>query len=189
VEDRLISTTFSEWTANLGLTESVIRIFENVRDIPYMVIPELIHPEKGPVGMLRLGKGSCSPKHFLIAMMFKKLGIQVKDVICPFSWDDPAIDYPLKLRKLAGEVPIDHHLACRAYISGRWVLVDATWDPPLRMVGFPVNEEWDGVSDTICAVEPLTEEVCDTVRLTESEISLRDRFYDELNEWLEDVRG
>jgi hypothetical protein len=35
------------------------------------------------------------------------------------------------------------------------VLVDATWDPPLAKAGFPVNMDWDGYSDTECAVKPL----------------------------------
>ena len=193
MENRLIYTTFNKWTENLGLTESMINIFENVRNNPYMVIPELNNPKSGPVGLLRRGKGSCSPKHFLIAIMFKKLGIPVKYVTCPFSWDDPAIDYPLKLRKLAVKVPICYHLACKACIRGRWVLVDATWDPPLKKVGFPVNEKWDGISDTICAVKPLAETVHDTVEswtvwFSEREILLRNRFHSELNKWLEEVR-
>jgi hypothetical protein len=33
--------------------------------------------------------------------------------------------------------------------------VDATWDRPLKRAGFPVNEHWDGRSDTKCAVKPL----------------------------------
>jgi hypothetical protein len=40
-------------------------------------------------------------------------------------------------------------------IGCRWVLVDATWDSPLKKAGFPVNEHWDGISDTMCAVLPL----------------------------------
>jgi adenylate kinase family enzyme len=33
--------------------------------------------------------------------------------------------------------------------------VDATWDSPLSNAGFPVNDHWDGYSETRCAVKPL----------------------------------
>ena len=46
-------------------------------------------------------------------------------------------------------------MACRVRINHRWVLVDATWDRRLKRAGFPVNEHWDGQSDTLCAVKPL----------------------------------
>jgi hypothetical protein len=38
------------------------------------------------------------------------------------------------------------------------VLVDATLDPPLKKLGLPVNEDWDGFSDTILPMTPCGEE-------------------------------
>jgi hypothetical protein len=56
--------------------------------------------------------------------------------------------------KLVNEMPMGYHLACKAYINEKWVLVDATWDLPLKRLGFPLNESWDGVSNTLNAVKP-----------------------------------
>jgi hypothetical protein len=104
--------------------------------------------------------------------------------------------------KLADGMPNGYHLACKAYINGGWILVDATWDLPLKKLGFPVNESWDGVSDTLNAVKPEQEiihendgERLEYIRkrgwrlLTEKEKALSLRFFDELNEWLQGARG
>jgi hypothetical protein len=77
----------------------------------------------------------------------------------PFLWNDPGLHYPPELRALASAMPVTHHLACRVRINDRWILVDATWDRPLAIGGFPVNEHWDGRSDTLCAVKPLRSSV------------------------------
>jgi hypothetical protein len=53
-------------------------------------------------------------------------------------------------------LPVAYHLACRVQLGCRWILVDATWDPPLAKAGFPVNDYWDGCAETRCAVKPLT---------------------------------
>jgi hypothetical protein len=60
-----------------------------------------------------------------------------------------------ELRKQAVRLLIAYHLACRVQIGCRWILVDATWDCPLGRAGFPVNDHWDGYSETRCAVKPL----------------------------------
>jgi hypothetical protein len=108
-----------------------------------------------PEQILSQGKGYCGPKHYLLAAMYRKLGLEVVFATFPFLWNDPDLRYPQDLRVLAAAVPVAYHLACRVRIKGRWVLVDATWDPPLANGGFPINEHWDGYSETRCAVKPL----------------------------------
>jgi hypothetical protein len=76
-----------------------------------------------------------------------------------FSWNDPDICYPPSLRKLVEKLPVAYHLACRVQVGCRWILVDATWDLPLAKAGFPVNDHWDGYSETRCAVKPLKHQV------------------------------
>jgi len=112
-------------------------------------------PVAAPEQMLNLGKGYCAPKHYLLAEMYRRLGYKVVYATFPFLWNDPDLAYPHKLRQLAAGLPVAHHLACRVRIDFRWVLVDATWDPPLAIGGFPVNMHWDGHSDTLCAVKSL----------------------------------
>ncbi len=93
---------------------------------------------------------------------------------------------------LAEELPINYHLACRVYIDGRFVLVDATLDTALKRLGLPVNTEWDGISDTRLPINPCGEEqiyhpseAC-LMQAQYDEKSLV--FYNALNSWLDDAR-
>jgi len=151
----LVHRTFLEWTSGLDPLQSRVSIFEHVRDIPYSLSVLMNDPKTAAEQILTYGKGYCAPKHYLLAEMFRKLGLEVVFAIFPFLWNDPDIRYPPELRGLATGLPVAHHMACRVRINNRWVLVDATWDLPLARVGFPVNEHWDGYVDTRCAVKPL----------------------------------
>ena len=71
----IVDIKFKEWTEGLNSTESRINIFEKVRDIPYFIDPTLWDFDEGPSKMLRLGKGSCTPKHYLLGRMFQKMGL------------------------------------------------------------------------------------------------------------------
>jgi hypothetical protein len=133
----------------------MISVFEHIRDIPYSLEVPMTDPVTAPEEMLRLGRGYCGPKHFLLSEMYKKMGLGVVFATIAFLWNDPDLHYPPELRALAARLPVAHHLACRVQIGYRWVLVDATWDQPLKKGGFPVNENWDGYSETRCAVKPL----------------------------------
>ena len=151
----LVDKKFREWTAGHKGKNVVISVFEHIRDIPYSLEVPMTDPDTAPEQILLLGKGYCGPKHYLMAEMYRRLGYEVVYATFPFLWNDPDLLYPPALRQLATGLPVAHHLACRVRIDDRWVLVDATWDPPLVWGGFPVNEHWDGRADTICAVKPL----------------------------------
>jgi len=151
----LVNKAFEEWTHGLDLRESRISIFEHIRDIPYSLIVPMTDPKTAPERILSIGKGNCGPKHYLLAAMYRKLGLDVVYATFPFLWNDPAIHYPPELRQLADGMPVAYHLACRVRLNGRWVLVDATWDRSLAKGGFPVNEHWDGLAEMKCAVNPL----------------------------------
>jgi hypothetical protein len=88
-----------------------IIIFNQIRDIPYSVIPEINNPVDGPQGLLKRMKGSCMPKHFLLGRMFEMLRIPFQYVSHPFSWNLKPVAYPMELRKLAEVVPTGYHLA------------------------------------------------------------------------------
>ena len=151
----LVNTTFLEWTHGLDSCQSLISVFKNIRDIPYSLAFPMTDPRTAPERILELGRGSCGPKHYLLAEMFRRLGFKVIYATIPFLWNDPDTQYPPEIRQLAASLPVVHHLTCRVQINGCWVLVDATWDLALKRVGFPVNEHWDGKSETRCAVKPL----------------------------------
>ncbi len=157
-----ISEKFNLWTKGLGELESRIAVFNHIRDIPYALVPEIPDLKEWACSILDNDKGSCSPKHILLGLMFEKLGIKVKYGVYPFSWDDPGVKYPQELRKLSKIIPQGYHCAVKALIDGRWVLVDATWDLFVGKLGFPVNLDWDGLSGTLNAVNALDEILFDT---------------------------
>ena len=107
---RLVEQKFREWTQDKNAVEARVSIYQRIRDIPYALIPELVDAERY-VEILKLGKGSCTPKHFLLCDMYQRLGMLVLYVVYPFRWDDVEIDYPPRLRRLAEELPTSHHLA------------------------------------------------------------------------------
>ena len=189
----IVEQSFAEWTAGRNQQEARISIYENIRDIPYAIIPELNNPVNYPQ-ILNLGRGSCTPKHLLLADMFGRLGITVLLVIYPFRWEDVAADFPPEIRAFMQIHPRDYHMACMAELEGRLVRVDATIDAPLEKIGLPVNCNWDGFSDTLPAVEPEGEEeffhpseASFISSTTTDEAHLE--FFARLNAWLDEVRG
>lgn len=151
----IVNTAFAEWTDGLDTRESMISIFSHIRDIPYFLMAPASDHATSAEQLLITGKGSCGPKHYLLVEMFRKLNLSVVFATIAFSWNDPDLLYPPRLREMAARLPIAHHLACRVQVGCRWILVDATWDRPLSKAGFPVNDHWDGYSETRCAVKPL----------------------------------
>ena len=192
--DSFLEETFRQWTAGKDAIQSRISVYEHVRDIPYAVIPELIGPDNF-ADILTLGRGSCTPKHFLLCNMFHRLGLTVLFAVYPFHWGEPReimVGELEPLRKMAEMLPASHHLACRVDIDDKLVLVDATLDPSLAKAGLVVNHEWDGFSDTLLPMTPCGEEQL----YHPSEAYLMEarsgrqwlEFYAELNNCLEQVR-
>jgi transglutaminase-like putative cysteine protease len=201
MERDIVVETLGEWTKGLGPEESRIAVFSRIRDMPYEIIAELRDPYEGPAKTIKAGRGSCIPKHFLLGAMFELLDTPVQFVTYTFYWDDPDIAFPRDLRELAKRAPLEYHLAIKAHIDRRWVLVDATWDLPLKKAGYPVNESWDGISDTINAVKPLQEIVHASAverddytsrikgAFTEEETAAMEAFFAALNSWCRQLRG
>ena len=198
--EEIILQQFKSWTAGLSPKDARRSVFSHIRDIPYAIIPELRDPVRGPEGILRLNKGSCQPKHYLLFTLFNKLNLPVKLVTYSFKWADSAVRYPDELKKLIPQLPTTYHLACKACIENKWVLIDATYDLALKKVNFPVNEDWDGLSDTQNAVTPIEEiihanaeervsfESSKRALYTVKDKELYAEFIDKFNSWLEIVR-
>lgn len=189
---------FKEWTGRSG--DKAVNIFDAVRDIPFAVEPEQYSRENGPAEMININMGFCVPKHYLLGAMFRELGIDIKYCVCPFRWADLAMLSP-EIRKAAKALPVTQHLMCKAFVGRKWITVDATWDAPLAVAGFPVNSPWDGKTDTINAVKPIEEfalstdiecakflkDKMDAYTLPEK-LALA-RFSVDLNKWLGGVRA
>ncbi len=196
----IILDKFNEWTNGKNETEARIAIYNQIRDIPYAIIPELRDPTEGPSGLLKMCQGSCVPKHFLLGMLFEKLGIKIKYATYLFSWDDPEVKYPPELRKIVKTLPTGTHLACKAYINNRWILVDATFDIKLKRAGFPVTNKWDGISNTKNAVKYTREVVHETIEdrvkfaaeqrksWTDEQVKAYEKFPAVFNAWLVSLR-
>ena len=196
----IIEEKFDEWTQDLCQEEACIKIFENIRDIPYSVVPDFFSLDRGPVGMLEENKGFCVPKHYLLGMMYDRLGIPVRYHTYSFKWREIDVDYPENVRELAQKITLTYHMACNAFIEGEWVFIDATWDSLLKKGGFPVNENWDGKSDMKNAVKPIEEFVHERARERDKAFKGRlaayslterlelARFSVGLNQWLEELR-
>jgi len=196
----IVEDTFTEWTKGLSAEESRVRIFEKIRDIPYYIDPAHFDFEKGPTGTLEDNRGSCTPKHYIMGVMYGKLGLTVEYCTYGFHWKDQKLDYSKEVMAMAKKLPVAYHLACRVFIEGKWILVDATWDPSLAFAGFPVNIDWDGKSDTTLAVTPTEDHSCGDIHKRESTFSEKlsayslgeklelSRFTIALNRWLEDMR-
>lgn len=188
----IIGQKLHDWAQEKSAREARVAIYYKIREIPYAVIPDLISPEQY-TNMLKLNRGSCSPKHLLLCNMYQRIGLEVLYVVYPFRWDEFELLYPPELREMAKEMPMGYHLACRVEIDEKLVLVDATLDPALQKVGLPVNKEWDGISDTLLAVNPCGEEqlyhpseACFMEpRITDEKSQA---FYYGLNSWMEKLR-
>jgi hypothetical protein len=183
---------FAQWTEGKNPVQARVSIYEKVRDIPYAVVPELNDTERY-FEILTYGKGSCTPKHFLLGHMYERLGLLILYAVFPFRWDSTEVDYPSRLKRLAKKLPPAYHLACRVDIDGELILVDATLDPVLGKLKLPVNKSWDGMSNTLLPIIPAGEEqlyhpseahLMQKLDLDENSM----KFYDELNRWLEEVR-
>ena len=188
----IIHQRFHQWTEGKDAIDARITIYEKIRDIPYAILPELIHHERY-ANILHLGRGSCTPKHFLLSWMYERLGLMVLYAVYPFHWHDIGVDYPPKLKRMAQMLPASNHLACKVEIEGRLVLVDATVDVCLEPLGLPANKGWNGVKDTILPIDPAGE--CQLYHPCEAasvmDVAIDDThlaFYDELNSWLDEMR-
>jgi hypothetical protein len=90
----LADTRFREWTKDLDACESIISVFQHIRDIPYSLTAPGQHGMKAAERILVSVRGSCGPKHYLLAEMYRRLGFDVVFATFPFIWNDPDLRYP-----------------------------------------------------------------------------------------------
>ncbi len=175
--------------------QTLPHIFKYIRNIPFKILLKDLDYQKSILYTLSHNCGSCSTKHFLLGFILEQKDISTKYVVYPFYWKDLKVDYPERIRNLSLNLPLTYHLALKADLGYGNKLIDATWDPPLKSSGFPVNYVNNGIIETKNAVVPLDEIVYnnakDWVKNFNSERSLSDKkaiFYNELNQWLNKLR-
>ena len=188
-EEEFRISLFLKWTSGLSPLEQRISIFSHIRDIPYAIIPEWQTTDDIIRRMITENKGWCGPKHQLLSWMMQRLEIKTEPVLIPFRWNDQQVTYPEYLIRILPFVPDTSHLCCRAFLDSGWKILDATWDLPLRSAGFPVNNSWDGRSETLQAVTGIAPS--DRNRIRSAGLDARNAritFVHLLNEWMEEIR-
>ncbi len=171
--------------SNISLKEKVKELCKLVMEIPYKRIGSV-----NPEDMVKKGMGSCTPKHIFLASYLRKLGVPVKFVIAHFYYKKLPVNYPKSAKKVVEQMPVAYHLALKAELSGRWTLIDVTWDSGLK--GFSRTENWDGISDMKLAVvpekiveiegDPREYEKGRIKEFSEEELKAREKFYKMFNE-------
>ena len=160
-----------------------VRAFEYVRDTPYHI--DLNNPAND---------NSCGRKAAQLQWVLgEEFGIESRRLCCRFCWEE--VGLPQEIRAMAPTVMSRHDcLEVRIPETGKWVVVDPTWDSGLTGAALPIAQ-WDGVRATMLAVTP--RRLCSS---TQSERmanryarrpSLAHRvgpFVDALNNWLEAQR-
>lgn len=182
------------YTKNQSFDESVITLFNMVRDIPYGAIGS-----RDPLAVFKHKKGTCSGKHELLKGLYKTLGLEVKDFIIMHAFNNLTVDYPSNIQCILSETTIvDPHNFLKIKRNNQWLIIDVTWDIGLKKVGFPVNENWNGFESMKISVaesgeffeteKPLQLKKQLIAELPENVQISRKLFLKEVTSWLEKVR-
>ncbi len=166
--------------------EERVRFFEFVKNIPYKIG---LYPDDPDY--------CCSSKAAILEKLLQGVGLQTRQIICTFDWDETTIPANiLSLPRDEGET----HLYLQVLIpeTGKWVNCDPTWDRDLVRGGFSIAA-WDGLTDTICAVKQhhiyTAEETQDLMKeysdpgFIRAHLDHHRGFYGAINRWMHSLRG
>jgi hypothetical protein len=134
----------------------IIDIFNRIRKIPYKII-DVEYSLANSHNLIKSNGASCTPKHIVLADMYKTLGIESRLCVHKFRWADLGISFNDKILTLLNQSPIDFHTNLEIKIHNEWINIDATWDDKLIDIGFPGTKFWDGKTSTANAVKSLME--------------------------------
>lgn len=126
-------------------------IFHAVRRLPY-----LSTGDRSLAAVLARRAGSCSGKHILLAALLNAIGVPARVELVEGDFATPlrqARDIPPAFVGAAERGIPDIHNVVRAELSGRSVVLDATWHDAVKPYGFRVNDGWAGNGDTAVAVD------------------------------------
>jgi len=197
MDDNFYQHLLKRWCPQLSREDTLICVFETVRDIPYGSTGER-EPEK----IVQENLGSCSGKHLLLSNLLTSLGYENKIVTCLHHFNEAlprGNDYPQRLKDIiTTHRVIDFHHFVKLKKGNRWLDLDATWDGLLSRFGFPVNFGWNGDTDTVVAVRPVKfyPETDDLIslkirligELPQQDREIRAEFMRVLTDWLREIR-
>ena len=169
------------------------RAFALVRDMPYRRASS-----RRPEAIVEEWRGTCSGKHYLLADIFRELGLESRVIMCTHRFTvENTGHFPLELRALVAEGPVpDVHTYLRVNTAERWTVVDATWPSSAGPLGMTVNQEFRPGRDMAIACDPIetlpVPEGMDPQEYKEQVIaefcgegsSARDEFIEGMGRWL-----
>lgn len=127
--------------------DAAVRVFGFVRDkIPLA----LVNPFKTASETLRMRKGSCLTKATLQVALLRSLGIPARFRVVEFKGNDPTEWQGILPLFSVSRLPERWtHIFVEAYLNGRWIMADATFDKAL----LPDTDDWNGEED-VCCIAP-----------------------------------
>jgi hypothetical protein len=167
------------------MKEKIIKIFNQVRDIPYRIPLTLQETDY-----------CCSGKSVILKSKLEKIGLKVRFAVGCFYWSS------FILPDLVVDISHDKdctHTWIEVYLNNVWVKLDSSWDRALNTV-FPIAQ-FDGKHDTILAVkiedyfsQEKSEKIMNNQEKSESEELIQDleknaKFYEAFNNYLEETRN
>ena len=170
--------------------------FALVRDMPYQRASS-----REPEAIIREWRGTCSGKHYLLAGIFRELGMDSRIVMCThrFTRDNTA-HFPAELRSLVFREPVpDVHTYVRLKTDAGWMSVDATWPSSAGPLGMPFNRAFESGRDMTIACEPVDSFVLPSgddpqafkeqliAEFCGSSSTIRDEFIEGMSRWLSDA--
>ncbi len=126
--------------------------FALVRDMPYRRASS-----RKPEAIIEEWRGTCSGKHYLLADIFRELGLESQVIMCTHRFTvENTRHFPAELRKLVAVNPVpDVHTYLRAKTADAWTVVDATWPSSAGPLGMTVNHVFQPGSDMTIACDPI----------------------------------
>lgn len=166
--------------------EERIKLFRIVRDIPYYISTGTEQDY------------SCATKPFILDLLLRSIGLEIKHVLCTFKW--AKLELPEELLARPHD-PEETHEYLLVFVpeKNKWVKVDPTWDSRIQHSLIPIAE-WDGLNDTLIAVpvehtwspeesEKLIEEEENMSEEERAEYLKKNaEFFKAFNRWLESQR-
>ena len=128
------------------------RAFALVRDMPYRRASS-----RKPEAIVEEWRGTCSGKHYLLADIFREMGMDLRVMMCTHRFTAESTGhFPAELRKLVANEPVpDVHTFLWVDTEQGWTLVDATWPSSAAPLGMPVNREFRSGENMTLACDPI----------------------------------
>ena len=128
------------------------RAFALVRDMPYRRASS-----RRPEAIVEEWQGTCSGKHYLLADIFRELGLETQVVMVTHRFtSENTSHFPRELRALVADGPVpDVHTYLRLSTPDGPEIVDATWPSSAAPLGMPVNREFRAGAEMTIACDPI----------------------------------